>query len=350
MARRLPLIARALLWFWGTLAAAMLVTAVVLQTMGPPPPAGPTMTADATPPSVILPVPAPVAPPASRPGRDTPGPIASPDPGLLEVDPDDPAAMLPRIAADGRAPMGVYARGFDQSTRRPRIGLLFAGFGPSQADSEEAIRALPGGVTLAFSPYGSHLPRLLDVARLAGHEYLLSLPMEPAGYPQNDAGDHALLTTQDAQTNAAGLRWALSRMQGYVGVTGALGPLRGERFAQASGPMDAMLHTLAARGLLYVDPGVAPGPLPYAWTRRVDLVVDEPAVRTEIDAKLAALERIARDRGSALGLAGVLRPLTVARVEAWADTLQARGLALAPVSALVQPPPLPRAGSAGASR
>ncbi len=350
MARRPPLIARALFWFWGAVAAALLLAAVVLQTIGPPPPARPTVTADATPPSVILPVPAPAGQPALRPGRDTPGPIASPDPGLLEVDPDDPTAMLPRIAADGRAPMAVYARGFDQSTRRPRVGLLFAGFGPNEADSEDAIRALPGGVTLAFSPYATHLPRLLDVARLAGHEYLLSVPMEPAGYPQNDAGDHALLTTQDARANAAGLRWALSRMQGYVGVTGALGPLRGERFAQAAGPMDAMLRTLAARGLLYVDPGVAPGPLPYAWTRRVDVVVDEPAVRTEIDAKLAALERIARDRGSALGLAGVLRPLAVARVQAWADTLQGRGLALAPVSALVQPPPLRRAGSAGETR
>ena len=39
-------------------------------------------------------------------------------------------------------------------------------------------------------------------------------------------------------------------------------------------------------------------------------MIDEPAARVEIDDKLAALERMARDKGSALGLAGAVRPVT----------------------------------------
>ena len=50
-------------------------------------------------------------------------------------------------------PMQVYAAGFDSSSRRPRVGVLLAGIGLNQADSEAAIRLLPGGVTLAVSPY-----------------------------------------------------------------------------------------------------------------------------------------------------------------------------------------------------
>ena len=34
---------------------------------------------------------------------------------------------LPRISADGRAPMAAYAAGFDPSSRRPRVGILIAG-------------------------------------------------------------------------------------------------------------------------------------------------------------------------------------------------------------------------------
>jgi polysaccharide deacetylase 2 family uncharacterized protein YibQ len=68
------------------------------------------------------------------------------------------------------------------------------------------------------------------------------------------------------------------------------------------------------------------------------VVIDEPAVRTEIEAKLAALEQIARDKGSALGLAGATRPVTVDRIAAWANGLAAKGLALAPVSAVVVAP------------
>ena len=64
-----------------------------------------------------------------------------------------PGDLLPRIAQDGRMPMQLYAAGFDQSSRRPRVGLLLAGVGLNQADSDAAIRALPGGITLAFSPY-----------------------------------------------------------------------------------------------------------------------------------------------------------------------------------------------------
>jgi len=44
------------------------------------------------------------------------------------------------------------------------------------------------------------------------------------------------------------------------------------------------------------------------------------------------------DKGSALGIISTPRPLTVGRVVAWANTLASKGLALAPVSALVLPP------------
>ena len=70
----------------------------------------------------------------------------------------------------------------------------------------------------------------------------------------------------------------------------------------------------------------------------MDLVIDEPADAPAIDAKLATLTRIAQETGSALGLAGAVRPVTIERIAAWANELAAQGVALAPVSALVQPP------------
>jgi polysaccharide deacetylase 2 family uncharacterized protein YibQ len=162
--------------------------------------------------------------------------------------------------------------------------------------------------------------------------------MEPQGYPLNDAGDHALLTGASAEQNADRLDWALSRFAGYVGATSALGLLRGERFAGYASQMEPLLDALAARGLLYVDARPAQHPPGRLWGRSVDLVVDEPAVRTEIEAKLAALEQIARDKGTALGLVGAIRPVTVDRLAAWSNGLAAKGLVLAPVTALVLQP------------
>ena len=304
---------------------------------------------------IVIAGPAPVVPLVA--GRDTPGPVADPDPALLEPLSEGSKLNLPRIASDARTPMQVYAAGFDHSSRRPRIGLLLAGIGMNDAESDVAIRSLPGAVSLAVSPYATAnaatLTRLLATARATGHEYLIELPLEPAGFPLNDPGPSALLTSAPTSVNAKNLYWALSRIDGYVGATGVIGTMRGERLAGMTDQMDAVLSGLSERGLLYVDPredrsptattSIARTQIFRTWGRHTDLVIDDPADqgsadRTMIDAKLDALEQQAKDSGSALGLVMRPTPVTVARIAAWSNGLTDRGLTLAPVSSLALPP------------
>jgi uncharacterized protein len=275
-----------------------------------------------------------------RPGRGAPGPIADPDPSLLEPYSADPNLGLPRIAMDGRAPMSAYAAGFDPTSMRPRVGMLIAGIGMSETDSLAAMKNLPGGVSLVISPYASNIGHLLDVARLTEHEYLLSVPMEPQGYPVNDPDDrHALMTSLAPAENQERLRWVLSRLAGYVGVTNALGQMAGERLAAVPDQFGPMLEEVAHRGLLFVDARAGQPVLPYAWNRSVDMVIDsDPVDGPVLEQRLDALSRAALDKGSALGIVWVPRPLTLERVAAWTNTLVAKGLALAPVSALVLSP------------
>jgi polysaccharide deacetylase 2 family uncharacterized protein YibQ len=77
----------------------------------------------------------------------------------------------------------------------------------------------------------------------------------------------------------------------------------------------------------------------------VDVVVDEPATRSEIERRLAEVEAIAKARGSALGLAHAATPLVVDRLVAWAAGLDQRGLVLAPVTALARRPAEPQTES-----
>jgi uncharacterized protein len=114
--------------------------------------------------------------------------------------------------------------------------------------------------------------------------------------------------------------------------------MRGERFAGVSDQMTPVLTALAQRGLLYIDPRPDTAALPLVWGRSIDLVIDEPADATHIDDMLAQLVRVAREKGSALGLAGAVSPVTTDRIAVWANGLLADGLALTPVSALVRPP------------
>ncbi|WP_426958523.1 divergent polysaccharide deacetylase family protein [Muricoccus radiodurans] len=285
-----------------------------------------------TPPSAPEPPPLPVVAPRAQATVDRP--IPPPDPTLQEPSPHGP---VPRAGAEGRTPARAYARPFDRSDTRPRIGLVIGNLGLNAALSDEAIRRLPPATALAFSPYAARPEVLLERARARGMEVLSAIPMEPAGYPSTaDAGDRALLTGLTPGENADRLLWTLSRISGQVGAIGALGPMRGERFAALPESIGAVQTGLYNRGLLYFDPRPgAPSP-PRAFGRAVDLVVDEPATRGEIERRLAELERIARDRGSALGLAADPAPVLVDRIAAWAAGLEERGLVLAPVTALAR--------------
>ena len=337
---------RTLAWFWVPVILLLGGGAAVLQWLGPPPSPAvtPMAAAPVARPAPVASSPKPVAAAAVaivyHPIQPGAPPVAEPDPALLEPIPASPDASLPRIAADGRLPMQVYAAGYDTTDTHPRVALLLAGVGMSEADSEEAIRTTPAAVSLAISPYAIHPEVLLASARQLGHETLISIPMEPQNFPLLDPGNEALLTGAQPAVNAQRLDWVLSRISGYVGATGVLGRMRGERFASAPQLMAPVLEELGRRGLLYLDPR-APAQVPYddpaarPPRRGIDVVIDEPPVRTEIEAKLAQLERIALDHGVAIGLASAPMPVTTGRIAAWATTLSLRGLHLVPVSAVV---------------
>ena len=339
--------------FWAGIGALIAVGGVTLHVLGPidrpvernSNKVAELLPATLPPPAEIRPAPirAPSVPVRERPGRDTPGPVVDPDPALLVPIPNAPIGgdagdMIPRIAPDGRKPMQVYAAGFDPDTRRARVSLILAGMGMNEADSLAAARTLPGGVTFAVSPYAANVERVLSAVRLAGYEFLVSIPMEPTEFPLTDPGPRALLTSLPPDANLERLFWTFSRMGGYVGVTNALGAMRGDRFSGMNDPMTAVLAEIGKRGLLFVDVRAGGGPNQQSWGRSVDLVIDEITTEEHIDQRLEALSRLARDRGTALGLATAPRPVTVDRIAAWANGLLNKGLALAPVSAIAVPP------------
>jgi len=321
----------------------------------PEPPAAATRPAAAspqTPPVPATPVPQTIAPSAS-PRAGTPSPTAAPVPALPPpappmagpINPPDPALLepsrhgpLPRVGPDGRSPARLYARAFDRSLPGPRIAVLVGGVGMSVRLAREAIATLPPEVSLALVPYAPDMAPILAAARARGIETLMSLPFEPQGWPLNDTGDQALLTGLPMDQNLDRLFWALSRAQGQIGAVGALGPLRGERFANHAGALEAVQRILASRGLIYVEPRPGAPPPAFTWGLAVDLVIDEPNTAATIDARLAALEVRARDRGAAVGYAGHPSPVLVERIATWAAGLPERGIVLAPISAMIRRP------------
>jgi hypothetical protein len=350
---------RALAAFWAVVLVAVAGGIGTLAWLGPPA-APPVAEAPAPPPAALPPPPVVASPPLREPAGATPAAAPSaPEPPPLPtaeaprtsaeivIPPPDPAllepsrhGMIPRLGPEERSSIRAYARAFDRSDPRPRVGIVINNMGLFAQHSEEAIRRLPGGVTLAFSPYAARLEPLLERARSRGMEFLVALPLEPQGFGQlADPGDRALLTGLSVGENLDRLDWVLSRVQGNVGALGGLGGMRGERFAANPELLGTVQATLTRRGLLYVDP--RPGaPTPArAFGRSVDVLLDEPsAVRAEVERRLAGLEALARSNGSAVGIANDPVPSVVAAIAAWSAGIEERGVLIAPISVLIRRP------------
>lgn len=261
----------------------------------------------------------------------------SPDPALLQMTALGP---LPRVVDDGHLPRQVYAKPFNTADKRPRIAIVVTGLGLSAAATETAIQGLPGSVTLAFSPYSPRLNEWIRLARVAGHEVLINVPMEPTNYPAYDSGPQTLLTTLNAEGNLDRLLWSLSRGTGYVGVVDFLG----SQFTTSRVHMTPILNAIKQRGLLYLDSNSSPRSVSGAVAAKLKLVsakatltLDERASRTEIDRRFAELEQRVKREKLAIGIASPY-PVSLERIATWVRQLEARGIAIAPVSALTQPP------------
>ncbi|MNQ50622.1 Divergent polysaccharide deacetylase [compost metagenome] len=188
-------------------------------------------------------------------------------------------------------------------------------------------------MTLSFVPYAEGLQAWIDMARAQGHEVMIELPMEPTGYPDNDPGPYTLLSSGGADDVEAKLDWLLGRATGYFGVTNYLG----DRFAASDEGMGAMLAVLRQRGVAFLDDG-SMRRKPGAFARAsADRIIDETQSPAAIMGQLNALEAAAKTRGAALGT-GFSYPVTVEAAARWTAGLEARGLQLAPASAMTRRP------------
>ncbi len=221
--------------------------------------------------------------------------------------------------------------------RRPKCpwsSIVVAGLGVGAAKTTDAIMKLPSAVTLAFTPYGSDPSKLAERARAQRHEILLQIPMEPFDYPDNDPGPQTLLTTLSADANLDRLYWHLSRFQGYAGIANFMGA----RFVVTDAVMQPIIREAAKRGLGYLDDGSAPRStapalaaaqaMPFA---KADFAIDAVPTAAEIDRALAKLESLAKERGTAIGVASAL-PISIERIGVWSKALESRGIMLVPLT------------------
>jgi uncharacterized protein len=290
-------------------------------------------------------IPAPLSPPPALPPppEDETASITLVQVPVPELVEESQYGPLPKVATDGRRPIDVYARPSKYAEKaapgeKPRIAVLINGMGLSDGVTAEAIKGLPAPISVAYGAYGRNLQDWVERARGAGHEVLLQVPLEPLDYPTNDPGPHTLLTSLPPEENMKRLQWLMSRFTGYVGVTNQMGA----KFETTQASLTPMLEEIKARGLLFVDDGTVKDSagsqvagtigLDYA---AADVQIDAVPSPDDINKALARLEAVAKEKGSAIGVASA-KPGTIKQISQWAGQLQGKGIVLIPVSAAIR--------------
>ncbi len=247
--------------------------------------------------------------------------------------------LLPRISSDGTRPGEAHARPVRPGLQsRPKIAVVVGGLGLNDEIGREAVAKLPHDVTLAVAPYGTGLDSLADRLRMQGREVWLQVPMEPLDHPMTDLGPRTLVTTATAPANLENLHWSMSRFTGYAGVLN----YRGERMLVHEPALTPVLAEIAARGLFFAEDGPPTRSLVPALSQRLglasvrsDLVIQPDDRAAAVDAALAKLEAIAKKKGFAVATATAM-PVTIERLAEWSNRLEAKGIALVPLSAVAR--------------
>ncbi len=218
----------------------------------------------------------------------------------------------------------------------PVIALVLDDMGHNMAAVRRAA-ALPAPMTLAFLPYVQDAPQRVAVAREAGKEIFLHMPMEPVS-PDFDPGPQAIRVGQSAAVIRADLVEALARVPGAVGVNNHMG----SRATADARAMRTVMELLRERGLIYVDSWTSPRSVAERAAREAgilsggrDVFIDNERTPAAIRRQLMIAETLARRQGSAIVI-GHPHAETLSTLEAWIPEARARGVRFAEVSAVVR--------------
>jgi polysaccharide deacetylase 2 family uncharacterized protein YibQ len=250
---------------------------------------------------------------------------------------EKPRSRAPQVAA-ASGPQPAWRRNavpFADLNSRPLVAIVIDDVGLDRARSRRAWE-LPGPLTMSFLPYAKDLREQASAARARGKEIMLHLPMEPAG--RGDPGPGALLVSMTDNEIGRRSAAAMDGYDGYVGVNNHMG----SRFTTFKPGMQTVLQQAKARGLMFLDSRTTAQTigdqlaqeLGVASMSRNVFLDDEESVAA-VRRKLAETEDLARRQGYVVAI-GHPHEATLQALAEWLPTLQAKGLVLAPASAVLR--------------
>ena len=165
---------------------------------------------------------------------------------------------------------------------------------------------------------------------------MLHLPMEPNG--RSDPGPNALLVSLSDGELRQRTKAALDSFEGYAGVNNHMG----SRFTAFRPGMETVLRQFRARGLMFLDSRTTPQSVGDQVAQEIGLpgivrhvFLDDDESLDAVRKKLAEAEAVARRQGFVVVI-GHPHEATLQALNEWLPTVQGKGMALAPATAVLR--------------
>jgi polysaccharide deacetylase 2 family uncharacterized protein YibQ len=259
------------------------------------------------------------------------------EPGKPRPTLEEKAGPKQQVAA-AVAPEATWRRNsvlFRDLNSKPLVAIVIDDVGIDRPRSKRAWE-LPGPLTLSFLPYAKDLREQARVARARGHELMLHLPMEPNG--RNDPGPNALLVSLTDSELKQRVTAALDSFDGYVGVNNHMG----SRFTTFRPGMETVLRQFKSRGLMFLDSRTTAQSVGDQTAQELGVpsivrhvFLDDDESIDAVRRKLADVEAVARRQGFVVAI-GHPHDATLQALAEWLPTLQAKGMVLAPATAVLR--------------
>lgn len=187
---------------------------------------------------------------------------------------------------------------------RPKIAIIIDDIGNS-AKNDDAVLSIDAPLTLSVLPLLPESAKIAEKAGSNGKEVMLHLPMEPHDYPQANPGKGALFTNMDDIAIVTQVYEDIKSIPMIKGVNNHMG----SKFTEDRERMRIVLKQLKDKGLFFIDSKTSPRSRSDRMAREMgikaaarDIFLDNEQNENYIAGQIEALKKIARKRGSAIGI------------------------------------------------
>lgn len=275
-------------------------------------------------------------PPVERPAK--PAPTEKPE--ITEqseelVKPEKPVKPAP-VQKGYTAPVPVVKP--PVATGEGTIAIIIDDMGSSLKEARDLMNI---GVPLTFSIIpGLHEARqVADAVHAGGYDVMLHIPMEPQDYPSRRLEANGLLLAYPEVEIEKRMKDYFRTVPHAVGANNHMG----SRFTEDRDKMRIVLEMLKSKGMFFVDSMTTSKSVGLSISRELGLnatarsapFLDNSQDVAAVKAQLGALERVARKRGSAVGICHPHRATIQALTEELPQ-MRNRGIRFVYVSRLVR--------------